>query len=192
LTVGASVIYTHESGISLEKLQDDINHLKHRYIKEDEAGIANEGRLVIRADAAGHKAPEVYDTNTISGIMMNEAHGIFDSRTAILGHLQQGRIPSPLDRIRATRLATSCINFLLDTCAGLKNQPNEMGIRIYTNDPAHFCLIGVKGSESIILLNVVAFTPVDQLFAQTDLKYRRPKNQWWTHLSELHRTLAKR
>eukprot|EP00049_Salpingoeca_infusionum_P011375 m.197844 g.197844 ORF g.197844 m.197844 type:complete len:168 (+) comp14911_c0_seq36:2050-2553(+) len=37
----------------------------------------------------------------------------FTARQVILGHLQQGGTPSPLDRVRAARLAGSCVQFLL-------------------------------------------------------------------------------
>ena len=48
----------------------------------------------------------------IANIIKTEGQGLFDCRTCILGHIQQGSTPSPLDRIRATRLAVKCVNFL--------------------------------------------------------------------------------
>ena len=55
---------------------------------------------------------DTYTTDVIANIIKTEGQGLFDCRTCILGHIQQGSTPSPLDRIRATRLAVKCVNFL--------------------------------------------------------------------------------
>lgn len=95
LTAGSIVVYTHESGISLSKLSQDVEFLKYRYRKEDEHGIPNEGRLIVRADMPVGANGLAFGTETICDILVSEANGLFDARSAILGHLQQGRIPSP-------------------------------------------------------------------------------------------------
>lgn len=184
LTVGASAIYIPEKGISLESLQNDVRHLKARYEYEMEVGIPHEGRLILRSE---NTRPEVYDTNTVSGILRAEGGGLFDSRTSVLGHLQQGGVPSPLDRIRATNLSYKCINWLLGVCDGLRsyNNGDNMGMSTFTKLSEHSCVVGIRGADMIL-------TPVIQLQEETDLKTRRSKTQWWYGLGALNRTLAKR
>ena len=185
LTVGAASTYIPESGITLEQLQQDIAHLKKRYTFEDQSGIPNEGRLILRAE---NTKPDVYNTETVSGIIRAEGGGLFDSRTAVLGHLQQGDVPSPLDRIRATRLAYQSIDWIQKVSQEIKAHPEpsrDRAASIYTSSPQHSCVIGITGAE-------IEITPVQILQEEADMASRRAKNQWWYHLGVLNRMLAKR
>ncbi|KAI8913669.1 phosphofructokinase domain-containing protein [Gorgonomyces haynaldii] len=173
LTVGATSTYIPEKGITLSKLQEDVDHMKNRYRFEDEQGIPNEGRLVLRAE---NTKPEVYSTETVSGIFRAEGEGLFDSRTAVLGHLQQGDTPSPLDRVRATRLATEAIDWIQKTTEANGH---------FTTDPRHSVVIGVRGAK-------ISVSPVLDVLQETDMKLRRAKEQWWYPLDLLQRLLAKR
>lgn len=147
-------------------------------------GLANEGRIVIRAEST---KPAVYDTETVSGILVAESEGIFDSRTAILGHLQQGDIPSPLDRVRATRQASECIDWITDAFVRIQGttECTKSMIPIYTTQHEDSCIIGIQGAN-------IEMTPIPSLAEITDMKNRRSKNSWWLHLGLLNRTLAKR
>ena len=42
-----------------------------------------------------------------------------ESRVTILGHIQRGGVPSPKDRLLATRLGTSAANFIADGCSNI-------------------------------------------------------------------------
>ena len=59
-------------------------------------------------------ANPVYTTPFMCALFEEEGGDLFDVRQAILGHLQQGGDPSPFDRIQATRLATRCIDYLIE------------------------------------------------------------------------------
>ncbi|KAJ3127223.1 6-phosphofructokinase, alpha subunit, partial [Irineochytrium annulatum] len=118
LACGATNAYIPEEGISIDTLQRDIRHLCARYgadtarIRAGDpttAGSLGEGRVILRSEYA---SAETYTTDSISSILRAEGRGVFDSRTAVLGHLQQGGVPSPLDRIRATRLAVDCVAWI--------------------------------------------------------------------------------
>lgn len=60
----------------------------------------------------------------MNSILKAEGKGLYDSRTAVFGHLQQGGVPSPSDRIRATRLAVGCIDWIEEVS---KEQQMETG-----------------------------------------------------------------
>ena len=109
LAGGATTSYIAEEGINLEMIQKDINHLKRLYTNDK----INEGRVILRNE----NVSETYSTETLSKIIREEADGKFDSRTAILGHLQQGGLPSPLDRIRSAQLATLTVEWFEEHAA---------------------------------------------------------------------------
>lgn len=164
LNVGASAVYTPEEGISLEMLNSDVKHLKEVF-KQDR-GQSRAGRLIL----VNEKASKVYDAKLIANIIRDEAHDRFESRESIPGHVQQGGVPSPIDRCRAVRLAIKCIQHLEDFGRNAHNRVKK--------DPNSTAVIGIKGSE-------VVFTPIKELEEQeTDWPNRRPKVAHWLDLRE--------
>ncbi|KAJ3138746.1 6-phosphofructokinase, alpha subunit [Physocladia obscura] len=191
LASGATTAYIPEEGISLDMLQRDVKHLNARYERELTHSARNEGRVIIRAEAAC----STYTTNVISDIFRHEGKGLFDSRTAVLGHLQQGGVPSPLDRVRATRLSVECIDWIersfLEAQAARSKDENSSkdgvfysNLRSYTNKSTHACVIGIQGAE-------VLFTPVQVLLDETDMNKRRGTKAWWMGLTRLIKVLSK-
>lgn len=184
LITGSATAYVPEIGVSIHSLQKDLRHLVRRYTEDDRRGIPNEGRIILRTE---NTPPEVYTTDVISGILRAEGKGIFDSRTAVLGHLQQGGIPSPSDRIRATRLAVHCMDWIqkaaLDSMVTRSSRTSKKG-DVYTVNPDHACVIGVRGGA-------ILFTPVETLVDEIDMKSRRSKSTWWMDLNNMTRMLAK-
>ncbi|MCJ7734976.1 MAG: 6-phosphofructokinase, partial [Anaerolineales bacterium] len=122
LATGAERVYLHEEGISLQDLQDDVDHLVTGF---------NEGKrlgLMIRNE----KTHPVYTTDFMVRLFEVEGKELFDVRQAILGHQQQGGNPSPFDRIQGIRLAVQSIDFLI----------NEIGKK----DPSNV-FIGLEGGK---------------------------------------------
>ncbi|KAJ3322827.1 6-phosphofructokinase, alpha subunit [Boothiomyces sp. JEL0866] len=179
LTVGASSSYIPEEGLSIETLHNDVKHLIRRYTEEIKSGIANEGRVILRSE---NTQPKVYSTSVISGILRAEGKGLFDSKEAVLGHLQQGDIPSPMDRIRATRLAVSSMDWIEKVVGEIKPTTD---MPTYTTDEHHSCVIGVVGS-------MIVPTPILDARELADMKKRVPKESWWMGLRPLIRILGKR
>ncbi|RGB43558.1 6-phosphofructokinase [Rhizophagus diaphanus] len=178
LAVGATNVYTPEEGVSLKKLQLDINHLIRRY-GEDKQGTSS-GRLVLRNECAS----KTYTTDVIANIFKSEGHGLFDSRTSVLGHIQQGDAPSPTDRIRATRLAVRCVKFLEQYTSHPTSSEKVVFPSIYTNTKDSAVVIGIDGAQ-------VIFTPVADLLPETDMKLRKGKKAWWINIKELVEILSK-
>ena len=157
-----------------------------RYNEDDRRNLPNEGRIILRTERT---APEIYSTDVISGILRAEGKGVFDSRTSVLGHLQQGGIPTPMDRIRATRLAVQCMDWIQQACAKSsviesKQNMNKCVRTIYTTDPNHACVIGIRGGS-------ISFSPVADLEPEVDTKSRRSHSTWWLDVNNYTRMLAK-
>ncbi|KAK2593295.1 6-phosphofructokinase, alpha subunit [Conoideocrella luteorostrata] len=165
LSVGASAVYIPEEGISLEMLNADVNHLKDVFRKD--RGQSRAGRLIL----VNEKASKVYDAKLIASIIREEAHDRFESRESIPGHVQQGGVPSPMDRCRAVRLAIKCIQHLEGYGRNAHNRVKK--------DPNSTSVIGIQGSE-------VVFSPMKMLEEQgTDWPNRRPKTAHWLAMREV-------
>jgi 6-phosphofructokinase 1 len=121
--------------------------------------------LVIRNEDAN----SIYSTSFICSLFEEEGQDVFDVRPAILGHLQQGGDPSPFDRIQATRLARLCIEHLIEQCG----QGDTTG-----------CFIGLQNGKFV-------FHDMRDFDRMADLKYQRPREQWWLQLKSIAELMAK-
>ncbi|TVY55458.1 ATP-dependent 6-phosphofructokinase [Lachnellula suecica] len=172
LAVGAVAVYTPEEGISIDMLAADIQHLREAF--KTDRGQSSSGRLIL----VNEKASKVYSARLIADIIRDEAHGRFEARDSIPGHVQQGGIPSPMDRTRAVRLAIKCIEQL----EAFEDRTDET-IR---QDPQSCTVIGIKGAS-------VVFSPMKVVEAEeTDWANRRPKNEFWVELKHTVDTLSGR
>lgn len=106
LVTGALAVYTPENKISLSSVQEDLDLLEKTFANDH--GEQRSGRIFIRNE----KASDVYTTELVADIIKEAAHGKFESRTAIPGHVQQGKIPSSMDRISAVRFAIKACQFI--------------------------------------------------------------------------------
>ena len=160
LTSGATRAYLPEEGLRLADLLRDSRHLAERFLED-----SKQGRIVLRNE----KCSSIYTPDLIARILEEEGGEVYDARWVSLGHLQQGGLPSPLDRIRGTRLAIQCVDF----------------IAAATHEQA--VVIGIKGAH-------VVFTPSRQLRQEGGeemMRLRRPPNPWWMPLVGTSRMLSK-
>jgi 6-phosphofructokinase 1 len=158
LATGAERVYLPEEGISLIDLQKDVNELKEGFAHGKRLG------LVIRSE---HADP-VFSTSFIRSLFEHEGGGLFDVREAILGHVQQGGDPSPFDRIQATRLASSCVEHLIDQA--LSDEPTS-------------AFVGLQKGK-------IRFTPLTDFPNLVEPDVHRPKDQSWMALRPLARVMA--
>ncbi|KAI1488459.1 6-phosphofructokinase-like protein [Biscogniauxia mediterranea] len=165
LGVGATAVYIPEEGISLEILNADVKHLKDVFRKDK--GQSRAGRLIL----VNEKASRTYSAKLIADIIREEAHDRFEARDSIPGHVQQGGVPSAMDRCRAVRLAIKCIQHL--ETYGPKGYQTPDSIR---EDPLSASVIGIKGAS-------VVFSAMKDLEeTETDWKNRRPMTAHWLNL----------
>src|SRR5690606_517883 len=103
LATGAEEIYLNEDGVTLSDLQASLHDMFAMYQRGKRL------TLMIRNENAN----PLYTTGLMQALFEEEGGALFDVRTAVLGHLQQGGAPSPYDRIQAVRLAKQSIDFLI-------------------------------------------------------------------------------
>jgi 6-phosphofructokinase 1 len=158
LATGAERVYINEEGITLKDLLKDVENLNYGFSHGKRLG------LLIRNEAAN----QVYDIEFLRKLFEEEGRDLFDVRQSILGHMQEGGSPSPFDRIQATRLATRCVDFLINQVE--KQEPS-------------CAFIGLQGNE-IIFHN---FEDFERL---ADIKLQRPKEQWWMDIRPIAKIFA--
>lgn len=164
LGVGAIAVYTPEEGVSLAMLEADVRHLKDVFAKDK--GQSRAGRLIL----INEKSSKVYSAKLVADIIRDEAHDRFESRDSIPGHVQQGGVPSPMDRSRAVRLAIKCMEHL-------ENFGKNAADRVLS-DPMSSAVIGIKGAS-------VVFTPMKEVEEkETDWTNRRPTEAYWSYMKE--------
>jgi 6-phosphofructokinase 1 len=159
LATGAERTYIPEEGITLDQLRDDVTQLTASFRKGQRLG------LLVR----GEHADSVYTTPFLWALFEKEGGGAFDTRQAILGHLQQGGDPSPFDRIQATRLASRCVQFLLEHAGAGRSTSAMCGL----------------------IAGKVVFTPLEDFPGLLDPGgARRPAEQGWLALRPIVKTMA--
>ncbi|KAI1766801.1 6-phosphofructokinase [Hypoxylon sp. FL1150] len=169
LGVGASAVYIPEEGISLDMLNADVKHLKEVFTLD--RGQSRAGRLIL----VNEKASRVFSARLIADIIREEAHDRFESRDSIPGHVQQGGVPSAMDRCRAVRLAIKCIQHLEGYGPGApRTKPQQI-----IDDPLSASVIGIQGAD-------VVFSPMAKLEEkETDWKNRRPTTAHWLQYKDV-------
>lgn len=159
IATGAERVYTPEEGVTLRDMQIDVENLNRAFASGKRLG------LILRAEYSN----AIYNTPFMCALFEEEGRDVFDVRSAILGHLQQGGDPSPFDRIQATRLANFCLGYLIEEC-------NKTG------DNAAF--IGLQKGQ-------INFHDMQDFERMIDARHERPKEQWWLEMKEIAALMAK-
>jgi len=126
-------------------------------------------------------ASSVYTTEVITKMFKEEGGALFDARSASLGHMLQGGIPSPMDRARAVRLSLKCMAFIERHHTLLQQQPAKT--RQATGESA--AVITIQQSS-------IEWVPVQVMLKHADMTNRRGKNAWWEGIKELVEALVGR
>ena len=158
LATGAERVYLAEEGVTIADLQKDLADLVKGFRRGKRLG------LMIRNE----KSNSLYTTSFMSALFEEEGGDLFDVRTAILGHLQQGGDPTPFDRIQAIRLSRKCVDFLIEEAE--KDRPTS-------------AFMGIRGGK-------VQFFDMDNLTSMMDIESERPKDQWWMELRSIAKVMA--
>ncbi|CEP61152.1 6-phosphofructokinase subunit beta LALA0_S02e07888g [Lachancea lanzarotensis] len=169
LAVGAQVSYVPEEGISLEQLSQDIETLAESF--ETAQGRGRFGKLILKSK----NASKVFTPEVLAEVITAEAKGAFNAKSAEPGHVQQGGLPSPIDRTRATRLAVKAVGFIEDhqediCSARADDEEFDPDNRIVSVTAT---VLGIKGSD-------IVFSSIRQLYDfETEIGKRMPKVIHW-------------
>lgn len=174
LACGAQASYVPEEGIDLAQLELDIKSLKESFTAE--RGLARTGKLLLKST----NASKVLTTEVLAEIFKLESDGVFDTKTAIPGHVQQGGLPSPVDRTRATRFAVKAVQFIEDNSDVISNYRDELD----------FAIDDKQLSDTAAVLGIVSshlrFQSIRQLYDfETEVGRRMPKRIHWARAREI-------
>lgn len=175
LAGAADAAYIQEELLRIDHLMNDISHVR-RKLATSLCGV-----FVRNEYCSTH-----YTTKFLTQLFGEEGQPdprnpdqpTFSTRSLILGHLQQGGSPSPLDRVRGARLGGVCVRFLLRHMR--LNYHVGKGMRAWDDESA--CVIGIEDQMEVA-------TPFAMLKKRTDFKRRVPKETWWLNLHRLTRVL---
>ncbi|XP_069471868.1 ATP-dependent 6-phosphofructokinase, liver type [Ambystoma mexicanum] len=168
IAVGADAAYIYEDQFSIHDLKANVEHLTDKMKTDIQRG------LVLRNE----KSHEHYTTEFLHNLYSAEGKGIFDCRTNVLGHLQQGGTPTPFDRNYGTKLGVKAALWISDQLRASYRKG-----RVFANSADSACMVGLRKKG-------VAFTPVTELKEMTDFEHRMPKEQWWLKLVLMLKMLA--
>ena len=173
LVSGAQASYVPEEGIQLEQLEMDINSLRESFAVEK--NMTKAGKLIIKSS----NASKTLTPQVLADIIRAECHGEFDTKTAIPGHVQQGGIPSPIDRTRADRFAIKAVQFIEDHVECMQKIRYELDFPLDDAELQATAAVLVKGSH-------LKFTSIRRLYDfETELGRRMPKKVFWTRTREI-------
>ena len=167
LSIGALAVYIPEEGVNIHTLARDIEFLRENF--KNDKGSSRAGKIIL----SNEKASNTYKTQVIADMIAEEAHGRFECKAAVPGHYQQGGKPSPMDRVRALRMAIKCMQFM----EGFAGQSKE---EIAKNELSA-SVIGIQGSE-VVFSGLGGQDGLENV--ATDWKDRRPKNEFWLDMKD--------
>ncbi|MFY9262130.1 MAG: 6-phosphofructokinase [Actinomycetaceae bacterium] len=162
ISSGAEQVYLYETGISLPQLSKDTQRMVSAF---------EQGRnlyLVIRNEDAS----PYYTTDLLAKVFEAEGHDLFDVRTSIMGHAQQGGRPSPFDRTFAVRI----VNFAMKT---LEKQLNSKQRNAHSFHVGH-----VNGKMTAL--------PLTHMPDLIDMIDRIPYDPWWLGLKDVVNVVSDR
>ncbi len=108
-------------------------------------------------------ASKVFTTSTLASLFDDQAEGTFATKTAILGHLQQGGSPQGIDRVYAVTFASTALKMIEHQFESKKTESGCVGF--------------LKGGY--------AFTPIAEMVKEMDFKNRRTYRQWWMDFKDI-------
>lgn len=150
LAAGAERVYLPEEQIRIADLVEDAERMTHTFAQGRQLWLA------IR----GEQATESYSAELMVRIFEEEGGDLFDVRQIQLGHVQTGGVPTPFDRLLATRLVRGALAHVdreLEAGEGTTSYIGE-----------------VDGQERV--------TPIAQLDEDLEPTLDRPRSQWWLDL----------
>lgn len=160
LSSGAERVYLNEEGVTLSDLEQDIRLLT--------TGFRHGKRLALMI--RNEFANPLYTAPFLAALFEEESKDLFNVRTSVLGHMQQGGNPTPSDRIMAMRMASEAIKFIESSCDGKGDEPPAVGLSMMEDQ--------------------VKLTPFYEMRRIYDMEKQRPKQQWWMNLRPVARLMA--
>jgi len=163
IAAGAQVTYTPEEEFTLATLACDVKKLRERALKYKRSAT-----LVIN----NKDSRKVFNTSFLSEAFKMESHGAYTVRQCLLSQIQQGNIPTPMDRINGALAARKAVEVMIESVLNKK------------------AVVGGIGISS----TVVQFTPIEELVKVMDFDNKRSTDDtlWWKDLERVIESLRTR
>ncbi|KAM9342838.1 phosphofructokinase, muscle a isoform 2-T2 [Pholidichthys leucotaenia] len=169
MAAGADAAYIYEEKFNIKDLEANVGHLLEKMKTTVKRG------LILRNENCNSN----YTTDFLFSLYSEEGKGIFDCRKNVLGHMQQGGVPTPFDRNFGTKMGAKSVLWVTD-----KIKECYRHGRIFANTPDSACVLGMRK-------RALTFQPLADLKADTDFEHRIPKTQWWLKIRPIMKILAK-
>ena len=189
LAAAATFSYLPEEGIMVEDILREAAHLRRRF--QDDRRL---GRLIVLPE----RLSPALTGESLAALLEMESEGEFDVRVSKLGHLQQGREPSPFDRLLAIRFAWLAVEHLTSIAMEIQKTSREVAnltmARETTTENQSFESHDAFGTRcSLIGLHrgAVRLSSISTLSAIADDHHRRTKHPSWMKYRPIARLLAK-
>jgi len=171
LSGGADVAYINEEKFGIKEMSRDMEILMK---KMDEGNIFR-GLVLMNEKANPH-----YNTDFLYRMYSEEGKDHFTVRHNILGHSQQGGIPSPFDRAIATSMGAKAVIWLNEQLSSLAARDGT----VHAEDPPSATVLGMDQGA-------FKFHPVEDLAVGTDFEKRlKEGRKWWMDLRAINGVLA--
>ncbi|KAK2098207.1 hypothetical protein P7K49_023658 [Saguinus oedipus] len=167
IAVGADTAHIFEDPFNIHDLKANVEHMMKKMKTDMQRG------LVLRNE----KCHDHYTTEFLYNLYLSESKAIFNCRTNVLGHLQQGGIPTPSDQNYGTKLGVKAMLWVSEKLREVYRKG-----RVFANAPHSACMISLK--------KAVAFSPVTELKKDTDFKHHTQREWWWLSLRPMLKMLA--
>jgi 6-phosphofructokinase 1 len=154
LASGAEQVYLNETTVTLSQIKADLDWLVHSFDEQH-----RDFCLWVRNENANAN----YTTAVLAHLLDEAGQGRYDTRTAQIGHIQQGGTPTPADRILATELAEQALSWAAAEWAA---------------GTAGYACVGADVERLIV-------TDLAEAMKATDTAHQRPAQQWWLGLADL-------
>jgi len=166
---GAEKAYIPEHRITLSSLDLDLRSMHSQFSTQRHMSIC----------LISEKTSKTFSTQFMRNLFEENSDNMYDVRVAILGHIQQGGDPTPMDRVLAVSFAAEAIKHL-DEIASRPNYVPLSSIDVNAPLPAESPKPEAIQPVAIGLVKgkIVATTAVDMI-PQMDRAHRRPLHQWW-------------
>ncbi|WP_122263161.1 6-phosphofructokinase [Ornithinimicrobium cerasi] len=150
LAAGAERVYLPEEHLTVRELAADAARMTHTFQRGRRLWLA------IR----GEEASASYTTDVLTRVFEEEGGDLFDVRSLVLGHVQDGGDPTPFDRLLATRLARAALG--------------EVDRQLVSDEPGGCCVGEVAGASAV--------TPLGPPVGGSGQGVDRPGQPWWLGL----------
>ncbi|BFZ14943.1 hypothetical protein BsWGS_17982 [Bradybaena similaris] len=170
MCVGADAAYIKQEHFDLNTLLEDADHLRSEILH----GNTSVGLII-----CGERVDENYNTEFINRLFSEQGKGVYTCRANTIGHVQQGGLPSVMDRALAGAAGLKTGQWIF------KHLDKTSADNILKSDRSE--------SRTVLCCNryKMTFVPISSLITETDFAQKLPTFMAWMKWRPIIRILAR-